>query len=113
MRQQDNSIYDDTLEMTDSEDRGDGSGLQLLALRVCWAFIPQSQAVHRLYSIHTSLGRLDSPWFSMDICEWVATSIQFGDPLPFSVGEKKLGRVACPDPWKSGARNTVCTCACM
>ena len=23
------------------------------------------------------------------------------------VGEKKLGRVACPDPWKSGARNTV------
>ncbi|XP_065920496.1 cysteine-rich PDZ-binding protein-like [Dysidea avara] len=21
--------------------------------------------------------------------------------------EKKLGRVACPDPWKSGARNTV------
>lgn len=28
-----------------------------------------------------------------------------------SVGEKKLGRVACPDPWKSGARNTVCTCS--
>ena len=25
----------------------------------------------------------------------------------FRVGEKKLGRVACPDPWKSGARNTV------
>ena len=23
------------------------------------------------------------------------------------VGEKKLGRVICPDPWKSGARNTV------
>ena len=24
-----------------------------------------------------------------------------------SAGEKKLGRVICPDPWKSGARNTV------
>ena len=24
-----------------------------------------------------------------------------------TVGEKKLGRVICPDPWKSGARNTV------
>ena len=23
------------------------------------------------------------------------------------VGEKKLGRVICPDPWKSGARNTI------
>ena len=22
-------------------------------------------------------------------------------------GEKKLGRVICPDPWKSGARNTI------
>lgn len=24
-----------------------------------------------------------------------------------AVGEKKLGRVICPDPWKSGARNTI------
>ena len=28
------------------------------------------------------------------------------DPFVF-IGEKKLGRVICPDPWKSGARNTV------
>ena len=73
---------------------------------------PQSQADCRLYSMRMSLGRLDDPWFSMDKCEWVAF-LQFSDPLPFSVGEKKLGRVACPDPWKSGARNTVCMCACM
>ena len=63
--------------------------------------------------MHMSHGRLDDPWFSMDKCEWVATFLQFSDPLPFSVGEKKLGRVACPDPWKSGARNTVCMCACI
>lgn len=28
-------------------------------------------------------------------------------PVCMYVGEKKLGRVICPDPWKSGARNTV------
>lgn len=55
---------------------------------------------------------MDSLWFSMGIYEWVASPLQFRDPLPFSVGEKKLGRVACPDPWKSGARNTVCTYVC-
>lgn len=27
--------------------------------------------------------------------------------MVFLIGEKKLGRVICPDPWKSGARNTV------
>ena len=27
-----------------------------------------------------------------------------------ATGERKLGRVICPDPWKSGARNTVGKC---
>ena len=47
-------------------------------------------------------------------CRVVSFAIEFHDDLLISisndcVGEKKLGRVACPDPWKSGARNTVCT----
>ena len=43
--------------------------------------------------------------------------------LTLPSGEKKLGRVICPDPWKAGARNTVgestsrerpvCVCVCV
>ena len=39
MRQQDNSICDDILEMADHEGRGDGNDVQLLTLHICWACI--------------------------------------------------------------------------
>ena len=42
-------------------------------------------------------------------CETVVGRIacDLTSPVCMIVGEKKLGRVICPDPWKSGARNTV------
>ena len=42
-------------------------------------------------------------------CKWFLCSIivLFETSRFTDLGEKKLGRVICPDPWKSGARNTV------
>ena len=33
--------------------------------------------------------------------------VKFGVFLIGNTGQKKLGKVICPDPWKTGARNTT------